>query len=169
MQHGSYLKISVSQQPILEETGFVLIHRGIGNANKFNITRMPEDNHLIDQYREVQLNYFSDSVRSFNVAHANNFRCETSHLKSDIPLLSEQVHDEKIYDQLRMLLRSTNQCYTLNRDIARYKFGPSYVTFKTPVTNIRICTFFAGEEEVRILSPDLLTPIKATRCKFNEE
>lgn len=166
MQHGSYLQIPVSQQPMLENTGFVLVHRGIGKANKFNITRMPEDSYLIDQYREVQLYYFSDSVRSFNVAHANTFRCETGHLKSEIPLLSERVHDEKIYTRLHMLLGSTNQCYTLNRDIAKYKFGPSYVTFKTPVTNIRICTFFSGEEEVSILSSDKLIPIKATQCKF---
>lgn len=169
MQHGSYLKISVKQQPLLEETGYVLLYRGIGKSNKFNIARMPEDKHLIDQYSAVQLNYFSDSVRSFNIAHAKILRCETSHLKSDIPLLSEQVQDKQTLSQLSMLLRKTDQCYTLNKNIAKHKFGPSYVTFKTPASNIRICTFFAGEEEVRILSSDKLIPIKATRCKFDKE
>lgn len=44
--------------------------------------------------------------------------------------------------------------------------GPSYVTFKTPVTNIRISTYFAGEYEAEILLLDKLIPIKTIRCKL---
>ena len=165
IQHGSYLKIPIKQQPLLE-SGFVLVHRGIGSANKFNIHPFPQDKHIIDQYRRILLDFFSDSVRSFNLAHGSTHRCETSHLRSG-SIFWGLPQAEESNDQLISILRTNNQCYTLNKDFAKYKFGPSYVTFKTPVTNIRISTYFAGEDEVKIISPDKLIPIKATRCKFN--
>jgi putative transposase len=63
----------------------------------------------------------------------------------------------------------TLQCYTLDKIIAEKKFGPSYVVFKTPITNIRICTYFSGESEVKILSLDKLIPVQSYQCEFNSE
>lgn len=79
------------------EDGFVFLYRGIGTSKKFNLHQMPEDNHLIDQYRKTQSNYFTDSVRSFSKAHSGTFRCETDHLLSayelsfpELPLTEER-------------------------------------------------------------------------------
>lgn len=169
IQHGSYLEIPVSEQPLIED-GFVQIYRGIGNGKEFNVYRMPDDEHLIDKYRRVCSHYLSDSAKSFISVHGNTFRCETGHLKSAIEAFShEQSHDVEICTDLGKLQKATNQCFTLSKNIARNKFGPAYVSFKTSITNIRICTYFAGESEVKILSLDKLIPIKAIRCKFNSE
>ena len=169
IQHGSYLEIPISEQPLIED-GFVQIYRGIGTTKEFNFYRMPEDKHLIDQYRSICMNYLSDSSKSFILAHANTFRCETGHLKSSIETFSiDHSDDVEISTNLRKLQIVTNQCYTLCKNIAKNKFGPAYVAFKTPITNIRICTFFAGESEVKVLSLDKLIPIKATRCKFKSD
>lgn len=169
IQHGSYLEIPISEQPLIEE-GFVQIYRGIGTAKEFNLYRMPEDTHLIDKYRRICSHYLSDSTKSFISMHGSTFRCETGHLKSAIEAFSlEQSHDIEICPDLRKLQQATNQCFTLSKNIAGKKFGPAYVSFKTPITNIRICTYFAGESEVKILSLDKLIPIKAIRCKFKSE
>src|SRR3990167_5451778 len=50
IQHGSYLEIPVSEQPLIED-GYVQIYRGIGNAKEFNIHQMPRDEHVIVKYR----------------------------------------------------------------------------------------------------------------------
>lgn len=169
MQHGSYLEIPVDEQPLIED-GFVQIYRGIGAAKEFNVYRMPEDTHLLEQYGEIYSYYFSDSTRSFISAHVNTVRCETSHLKSPTEVLYlEEFHGLERSIDLTKLQQITAQCYTLDKAIAQNKFGPAYVMFKTPVTNIQICTYFAGESEVKILSLDKLIPINATQCQFNSE
>jgi hypothetical protein len=167
IQHGSYLFIPEEEQPLLESSGHVLLYRGIGTNNKFSIFNMPKDLSLIDTYRKMVVQSFSDSVLSFNTAHAPVRRTETSHLQSEqdiftfIPILSKKADKE-----LNDLLINVNQCYTFSAQIAKNKFGPSYATFKTPVTNLRICTYFAGEYETRILSLDKLIPIETTKCDF---
>ena len=129
---------------------------------------MPEETAVIDHYRTFHSNYLSDSVRSFTIAHAGTFRCETGHLINSYELLFPELpHVGSMHDSLMHLLRNTNQCYTLVEHVAKHKFGPSYAAFKTPITNIRISTWFAGENEVKVLSLDRLMPIKATQCKFN--
>ncbi len=155
IQHGSYLEIPVSEQPSLEE-GNVLLYRGIGTSDTFSIYKMPHDLSLIDQYRGYQSAILSNSVISFNATHAGTYRTETSHLSSCGVHPSDFPHLGKIHEGLIPLSIKANQCFTLNKECAKNKFGPSYVTFKTPVTNIRICT----------LSLDKLIPIEATRCKF---
>ena len=41
----------------------------------------------------------------------------------------------------------------MSRGIAQWTFGPHCVVAKTPLTNIRLTTFFAGEAEVRLVDP----------------
>ena len=48
----------------------------------------------------------------------------------------------------------------------RIKFGPHFVTAKTPIDNIRLTTFFAGEHEVRIIDPDLVEFVDAQGCEW---
>lgn len=49
------------------------------------------------------------------------------------------------------------------------KFGPSRVVCRTPLTNIRITTFFAGEHEVRIIDPDRVEILAAVGCIVRRE
>lgn len=81
----------------------------------------------------------------------------------------EKSHEIERSPTLRKLQQITAQCYTLDKIIAEKKFGPAYVVFKTPITNIRICTYFAGESEVKILSLDNLIPVQSYKCEFNSE
>ncbi len=166
IQHGSYLLVPVQSQPLIE-SGFVLLYRGIGSSKKFHVYQMPEEELLLKHYQETLKNSLVDSVTSFNTIHGSLHRTETSHLLDSSHLFSKMFSSSKlINDDRRKFLTTIQQCYTLNKEIAKNKFGPSYVTFKTPVTNIRICTYFAGEYEVKILSLDKLMPIKAIKCKI---
>ena len=45
------------------------------------------------------------------------------------------------------------------------KFGPHYVVLKTPLSNIRITTFFAGESEVKIVDPSRVSVVKTVGCQ----
>jgi hypothetical protein len=58
------------------------------------------------------------------------------------------------------------QSFSLVRWPAQRKFGPNFVAFKTPLTNIRITTFVAGEYEVRIIDPSKLEPKEASGCRL---
>jgi hypothetical protein len=167
IQHGSYLLIPVREQPIIE-SGFILLYRGIGSSDKFNLHHMPEDAVVVDHYRRVLINSFSNSVISFNAAHSSLFRTETCHLQDDRgKFWAAHLLFDDINITFEDILCSVNQCYTLSKELAERKFGPSYAVFKTPVTNIRICTYFAGESEVKILSLDNLIPVEAIQCEFS--
>jgi hypothetical protein len=45
------------------------------------------------------------------------------------------------------------------------KFGPHHVVVKTPLSNIRLTTFFAGESEVRIIDPSRISLVDAVGCQ----
>jgi len=47
------------------------------------------------------------------------------------------------------------------------KFGPHHVVLKTPLSNIRITTFFAGEAEVKILDPTRVSDVRAVGCELD--
>ena len=44
------------------------------------------------------------------------------------------------------------------------KLGPHFVVAKTPINNIRLTTFFAGEAEVRLVDPSQIHFLKAVGC-----
>lgn len=48
------------------------------------------------------------------------------------------------------------------------KFGPNYVKFRTPLTNIRITTFVSNETEVKVIDPNKLEVIEAVGCRVRE-
>ena len=48
--------------------------------------------------------------------------------------------------------------------MAENKFGPNFVVAKTPLTNIRMTTFFSGELEVRIIDPDQVDFVDQHGC-----
>jgi hypothetical protein len=66
---------------------------------------------------------------------------------------------------IELFIRSS---YTLEERIAARKFGPNYVKFRTPLTNIRITTFFCEEAEVKVIDPDKLEVVETVGCKVSD-
>jgi len=48
--------------------------------------------------------------------------------------------------------------------VAERKFGPHFVVAKTPIANIRLTTFFAGEAEVRLVDPSQIRVLESVGC-----
>jgi transposase InsO family protein len=59
---------------------------------------------------------------------------------------------------------AAHQSFALRRWVSENKFGPHRVVCRTPLTNIRITTFFAGEHEVRVLDPSRVELLTAIGC-----
>jgi len=55
------------------------------------------------------------------------------------------------------------------RPVAEHKFGPSRVILRTPLTNIRITSFFAHEHEARLVDPDRVEVVTAIGCSVSTE
>ena len=58
--------------------------------------------------------------------------------------------------------------YALEEWCASRKFGPNYVKFRTPLTNIRITTFVGNETEVKVIDTNKLEVMEAVGCKVRE-
>ena len=56
--------------------------------------------------------------------------------------------------------------YPLERVMGVVKFGPHHVVVKTPLSNIRITTFFAGESEAKIVDPSRISEVQAVGCEM---
>jgi hypothetical protein len=54
----------------------------------------------------------------------------------------------------------------LERGIAERKIGPNLVVLKTPLTNIRITSFFAGEAEAKIIDPTRVRIADGVGCEY---
>lgn len=63
------------------------------------------------------------------------------------------------------LWRAAHQSFALRRWVSEHKFGPHRVVCRTPLTNIRITTFFAGEHEMRIVDPFRVEVLAAIGCE----
>ncbi len=58
------------------------------------------------------------------------------------------------------------QSYSLDPVIGTQKFGPHYVVLKTPLSDLRITTFFAGESEVKIVDPSRVSAVETVGCQM---
>ena len=47
------------------------------------------------------------------------------------------------------------------------KFGAHHVVLKTPLSNIRITTFFAGESEAKIVDPSRISEVQSVGCEVD--
>lgn len=172
IQHGSYQSVPAEEQPHLE-SGELLVHRGVQRAATFRFPRFGRrrsgsEQNVWTAFVTLQARMLSDSLLSFNTIHDRAKRCETGHIRdgtwvSDELALAEGL-DIGEDGAAEALWHATHQSFTLCRSLAEYKFGPSYVTCKTSIDNVRITTFFAREHEVRILDPDRLQVLEARRC-----
>jgi hypothetical protein len=178
IQHGSYQCVPIDEQPELE-AGYVLLHRGIGDAKVFRIPRRLRaecGSHVRtqwDKYVQLQFEIMSRSDLSFNSIHDRAKRAETSHIH-DGTWITDELAGERGLDiehepWTRALWSATHQSFALRSWVSEHKFGPNRVICRTRLSNIRITTFFAGEHEVRIIDPDRVEVVSAIGCDVEQE
>lgn len=174
-QHGSYQWISAEDQPNIER-GQVLLYRGIGENPAFRCLQFrpeelsPANRNIWRKYLAVQAAMLSDSVLSFNTVHDRVNRCETGGLRHATWLGDEvataaglDIQSAGIADELWC---AAQQSYSLDPVTGTQKFGPHYVVLKTPLSNLRITTFFAGESEVKIVDPSRVSVVETVGCQM---
>lgn len=64
-------------------------------------------------------------------------------------------------------LWAAQQSYSLELVTGVVKFGPHHVVVKTPLSNIRITTFLAGESEAKIVDPSRISEVQAVGCEVD--
>ncbi len=175
MQHGSYQSVPVDEQPELEK-GYLLLHRGIGDATEFRFPMPwvdPSDHYaraVMQPYLALQREILSRSDLSFNSIHDRAKRVETSHILDDTwmtdDLARERGLDIEHDTPLQRLYRAAHQSFALCAWVSTHKFGPSRVVFRTPLANVRITSFFAGEHEARMIDPQRAELVEAVGCRM---
>lgn len=178
IQHGSYQCVPEDEQPELE-AGYVHLHRGIGDAKLFRFWGSyrsgtdPRFASAWEKYARLQFDVLSRSDLSFNSIHDRAKRCETGHIRDDTwmtdALARERGLDIKHDPWTRALWDAAHQSFALRRWVSENKFGPHRVVCRTPLSNIRITTFFAGEHEVRVLDPSRVELLQAIGCEATVE
>ncbi len=172
VQHGSYQCVDECDQPLLA-AGVVRLYRGIHKSKVFRPCPMLEDSSALERarvweiYLGVQAKVLSDSVLSFNSAHDRVRRCETAHIH-DGSWLTDCLAREAglpIDGTASSLWRRAHESYSLVRWVAENKFGPSYIVSEMAADNVRLTTFFAGENEVRVVDPRLVKIVDARGCR----
>jgi hypothetical protein len=116
----------------------------------------PDQDRILQRYFDVHQKAFSDAEVSFQVAHALVCRCETGFLQCGIrwtDLAREVGFEQEPGPLVRWLKSVPRQSFSLIRRMAEWKFGPNYVWGTTPINNVRITSFFAGECEVNVIDP----------------
>jgi hypothetical protein len=168
MQHGSYLLIDVAEQPLIKD-GLLVLYRGLGAKQSFDwqtgySNLSPQQHSVLQSYFDVHHKAFSDSEISFQIAHVRVRRAETGFLKWDmswIDLAQQTGFDPDSEPLNQTLTHAYQQSFTLIKHVAGWKFGPNYVQGITPLNNVRITSFFAGESEVNVIDPrkmEITTP-----------
>ncbi len=174
VQHGSYQWVPVEEQPELE-AGYVHLHRGIGEAKAFRFWGSARTEahtrhaRTWDRYIALQFEVLSRSDVSFNSIHDRAKRCETGHIRDDTwmtdALATERGLDLAHDPWTRALWGAVHQSFALRRWVSEQKFGPHRVVCRTPLSNVRITTFFAGEHEARVVDPFRVELIEAVGCE----
>ena len=113
----------------------------------------------------------SGSILSFNTIHDRLKRCETAGLRDGTwagdELATQAGLDIQSPGFARDLWHAAQQSYSLERVMGVVKFGPHHVVVKTPLSNIRITTFFAGESEAKIVDPSRISEVQAVGCEVD--
>ena len=159
IQHGSYLDFDVAEQPLIKD-GLLMLFRGVGRKQKFCWRTLedlsPNQDRILQRYFDAHERAFSDAEVSFQVAHALVCRCETGFLQCELCWtdVAREVGLDREQGSLARPLKSVpRQSFTLVQRMAEGKFGPNYVRCTTPINNVRITSFFAGECEVTVIDP----------------
>jgi hypothetical protein len=161
-----------ADQPLVT-SGNVLLYRGLQSATEFRWLERsdfdPAQRRSWRAYVEMQGRILSDAVCSFNSIHDRTSRAETAHLR-DRSWMTDDLARARGLDIsgtgfAAALWSATHQSFALERWVAQNKFGPHYVVCKTPLENVRITTFFAGEHEARIIDPYRVEVLETHGCR----
>jgi hypothetical protein len=173
IQHGSYQWSSSADQPHVEK-GHVLLYRGIQQEQTFRYPNLegdrqqPANQRTWNRYLALQWRMLSDSSLSFNTIHDRTKRCETAFLNDGTWLadrLAAEAGLEIESDSFaHVLWEAATSAFSLERWVAERKFGPHFVVARTPIANIRLTTFFAGEAEVRLVDPSQICLLESVGC-----
>jgi len=165
IQHGSYLIAEVESQPYLD-CGEAILYRGVQAAEQFFLSRLTSAN-IRSRLMSVHARTLADSVASFNAVHSNVSRTETGCFNDRSFMLGDFCQKAGLQPKapITSLLYSG---YALEEWCAVRKFGPSYVKFRTPLSNLRITTFVCNETEVKVIDPNRLDVIEAVGCEVRE-
>ncbi len=166
IQHGSYLIADVDILGEIEK-GHVTLYRGIQKEEVFRVYRLKSA-----ETRSAILNIHSstltDSVTSFNTVHCNVCRSETEALNDRSRILGKLARKFGIDPDDESIDSVLHSGYALEDWCGKNKFGPNYVKFRTPLTNVRITTFVCNETEVKVIDPNKLEVIEAVGCRVQE-
>lgn len=166
IQHGSYHIGDIQSQPLIDR-GEAVLFRGIQKAETYLLHRLTTED-IRGRLMNVHARSLTDSVVSFNAVHCNLVRCETE-LFNDRSFLFDGLCRLAGFEPDDSPIRSVFYSgYALEEWCASRKFGPNYVKFRTPLTNIRITTFVCNETEVKVIDPNKLEVIEAAGCKVRE-
>jgi hypothetical protein len=132
------------------------------------LRQQPSNRQTWNRYLALQWSMLSDSTLSFNTIHDRTKRCETAFL-NDGTWLADRLAAEAGLDIesgqfAHGLWEAATSAFSLERWVAERKFGPHFVVAKTPIANIRLTTFFAGEAEVRLVDPWQIRLVKSVGC-----
>ena len=153
--------------------GEVLLYRGIGQGAVFRCLQFEPDDlsaanrEIWRRYLRVQAEMLSDSVLSFNTIHDRVKRSETEGLRHGTwlgdAMATQAGLDIESPGFAKDLWHAAQQAYSLDPVMGVRKFGPHHVVVKTPLSNIRLTTFFAGESEVKIIDPSRISRGRSRR------
>jgi hypothetical protein len=160
IQHGSYLIVEAESQPYIDR-GEAVLYRGVQEAEVFLFRRLVNAD-VRSRLMGVHAQTLTDSVTSFNAVHSNVSRTETGAFKDRSFMLSDLFGEAGLDPApIAPLLYAG---YALEEWCGSRKFGPNYIKFRTPLSNIRITTFVCRETEVKVMDPNKLEVIEAVGC-----
>ncbi len=132
------------------------------------LRQQPSNRQTWNRYLALQWSMLSDSTLSFNTIHDRTKRCETAFL-NDGTWLADRLAAEAGLDiesgqSAHGLWEAATSAFFLERWVAERKVGPHFVVAETPIANIRLTTFFAGEAEVRLVDPWQIRLVESVGC-----
>ena len=166
IQHGSYHIGDIESQPLIDR-GEAVLYRGIQKAETYLLHRLTTAD-IRGRLINVHARSLTDSVVSFNAVHCNLVRCETEFFNDRSFLLDGYCREAGLEPDDPLIRSALYSGYALEEWCSSRKFGPNYVKFRTPLTNIRITTFVGNETEVKVIDTNKLGVIEAVGCKVRE-
>lgn len=166
IQHGSYHIGDLQSQPLVDR-GEAVLYRGIQNTETYLLHRLTNVDTRV-RLNSVHAKSLTDSVVSFNAVHCNLVRCETGHFNDRSYILDGLCEEAGLDPNAPPIRSALYSGYALEEWCASRKFGPNYVKFRTPLTNIRITTFVCNETEVKVIDPNKLEVVETVGCSVRE-
>ena len=166
LQHGSYHIGDIQGQPLVDR-GEAVLYRGIQNTETYLLRRLTTEDIRV-RLMSIHSKSLTDSVVSFNAVHCNLVRWETGHFNDQSFILGGLCREVGLEPKDLPIQSVLYSGYALEEWCASRKFGPNYVKFRTPLTNIRITTFVCNETEVKVIDTNKLEVMEAVGCKVRE-